>query len=259
MSEEKSASMSLSIGERVRNYIFLYASIILFIVWNEEFMHMVTQSRMFEKGDLDFAQKFVVSIATVLGALSVIILNVGRDMGLHIIIDELLFHVRKKVKKIIVSYLREAAKKIAASGHENMEHNEDEVMFLFWHFINKEKALKDQAFKYWQQYYVNIYIVFFGLLSFAISTALLIERAKMDIVGVLPLFIIAIVLSVGESTRSMLLRRVYEIPIQQIREIPLDELKAEVERRFVDYRNDDTDNVEKSKAGVVKLAHPAMF
>jgi len=230
-------SKSERVGKKVRDYIILYASLILFIVWGDDLIRLITAS-IGKQGDLEFAQKLSVSIITVLGALSVIAVDLGRDCACHLLLDSLIFKVRRRVNKIIVKHLIEKARLSGAKGWEAVTEIEADALNLFWHFVNKQGGvLSDRAHRLFEQYYTNIYALSLGCLGFIAATIVAVARGKLDAIAFTPSFFLLIVFSLAASTKWMLLKNIYRVPVQQIDEIALGDMKKEIERRFEEISN----------------------
>ena len=237
--EKETVSKSENVGKRVRIYLCLYLALLLSVIWSDIIASSITKS-IGGKDNLELAQKIGASIVTILGALSVFITGVGRDLALHLVLDRMSFKVIAKNNHIIKESLREKA---SLSGVDHSQvlavtANMQDVMFLFWHFVNGEsgkfEALKKRANHLLEQYYVNIYAVFLGTVGMLASMILVIARAKVDAVSLIPVFFAVIVGSLWASTKYQLIKKIYAVPEQQIAEIGLGELKGEVERRFME-------------------------
>jgi hypothetical protein len=127
------------------------------------------------------------------------------------------------------------AQKIDADGWENMNKSASEVRRLFYHFVNEQEKLRALAFTYWEQYFVNIYILAFGALCFLISAVCALLRWKLDFIAFAPLIFLFVVSIVAVSTRYSLIPKIYDLPIQQIQEIcnsHTEEFKEQVKARF---------------------------
>ena len=235
MADEKTSAMNINIGKRVRNYVLFFALLILFLIWGNDVIALITTSITGSKDASELAQKVVASVITAIGGAAAIILNLGRDIDLHNLLDKAFFHVRERTRTIIHEKMIEAAQAVGATGWENMKSREKEVSYLFYHFVNEQKALRDLAFTYWEQYFVNIYIMCFGGVGLLLSTVVVLFRWRLDVTAVSPAVFLIILLSVGLTTRSSLVRKIYNLPVQQIEEIRTSkarELKREVETRF---------------------------
>lgn len=236
MSEEKTSKMGVSIGKRVRNYLIFFAILILIQIWGEEFVRLVTDS-LFDKDSSEILKKVISSILTIIGAIALIILNFGREIDLHNLLDKKLFHVREKTGEIIRREMIKAAASANADGYKNMSKadKKKDVIYLFYHFVNEQDVLRGLAFTYWEQYFVNLYIVVFGTLGFICSLVIVLLRWKLDFTSFIPLTFLCVGLAVGLQTRSSLVRKIYDLPKQQIEEIKSSkssELKKEIKARF---------------------------
>lgn len=233
--EEKASGMSESIGKRVRYYIIFFVILILFLIWGNTIVGLITKSISGTKDEAELSQKIVASIITAIGALALVIINLGRDINLHNFIDRAFFKVRRRAGQIIHDTMIEAARSVGATGWQNMQNKRKEVSYLFYHFVNEQEKLRGLAFTYWEQYFVNIYIICFAFAGFIISALIALFRWKLDFTVFSPIVFLIILVTIGLSTRYSLVKKIYDLPIQQIEEIrssKADELKLEVERRF---------------------------
>lgn len=234
---KETTSKSENVGKRVRSYVGFYLLLLLYVIWSDNITSIITKSISSREGLAD-AEKVATSIVTIMGALSVVITNLWRDTALHLTLDAMSFKVITKTNHIIKETLREKAvlagvdqsQVLAATG------NMRETMYLFWHFANRETgtfpALKFRANHLLEQYYVNSYGVFLGIAGMFASAVLVFARGKVDAVSIVPFFFAMIVGSLWASTKYQLIKKIYAVPVQQIAEIGLDELKDEVDRRF---------------------------
>src|SRR6266852_5796787 len=101
MSEEKTSQMSQNIGKRIRYYVIFFVILILFLIWGNSIVRLLTRSISGTKDESELAQKIVASVITGIGALALILINLGRDIDLHNFIDQKLFKVRKTTDEII--------------------------------------------------------------------------------------------------------------------------------------------------------------
>lgn len=229
--------MGVNIGKRVRNYLIFFAILLLLQIWYEELIRSITSSLKNEIPP-DTLKNIITSIVTIISATVLIILNFGRDIDLHNLLDKKLFHVRTRTDKIIRQEMIEAAVSVHANGYENMSNvnRQQDVIYLFYHFVNEQEALRALAFTYWEQYFVNLYIIVFSILGFLCSFGITLIRWKLNwIAFITPLMFLCIGVSIGLQTRSSLIKKLYDIPRQQIQEIKSSksaELKKEVKARF---------------------------
>lgn len=237
MSDEKTYQMNVNIGKRVRHYLIFFVVLILLLIWREELVELVTTIISGDRETAEISKEIIKSIIIFIGGVILIILNLGRDIDLHNLIDRKIFHVRKKAGEIIHDYMIEAATSVNAVndiGFENMKNKKKEVMYLFYHFVNEQEVLRDLAFTYWEQYFVNIYIIVFSIIGFVISSILIIIKGEFDLI--IPITFAAFAFLVYLRTRFSLLKKIYDLPRQQIEEIKTSqssELKQEVEKRFL--------------------------
>jgi hypothetical protein len=238
MSEEKASQLSINIGKRVRYYAVYFTIIILFVIWGDNILTLITSTISSDPQKSEWAQKLIASLVTALGAGAFLVMNLGRDIDLHNLIDKWLFHVRHNTNPIIINEMIKSAQKINADGCKNMENNLPEVRRLFYHFVNEQEKLRALAFTYWEQYFVNIYILSFGALCFLVSMVCVLLRWKFDIMVCVPLIFLLIISVVAISTRYSLIPKIYELPLQQIEEIHSshpDEFKKQVQARFAGF------------------------
>jgi hypothetical protein len=235
MSEEKASQLTINVGKRVRYYVICFSIIILFIIWGDDIWTLITSTFANDPQKAEWAQKLIASLVTALGAGAILVMNLGRDIDLHNLIDERFFHVRRNTTVIIIDDMIKGAQKLDADGWRNMAKNGPEVTRLFYHFVNEQEKLRALAFTYWEQYFVNIYILSFGIFFFLISTACVLLRRKLDIIAFAPLLFLLIVAIVATSTRYSVIPKIYKLPLQQIQEIccsNTEELKKQVQSRF---------------------------
>jgi hypothetical protein len=235
MSNEKASQLSINIGSRVRYYVIYFAIVILFLIWGDEILNLIKSSIANDPQKSEWAQKLIETIITALGAGAFLVMNLGRDINLHNLIDGWFFHVRRNTNAIIQREMIKEARKIGAYGWENMEKNESEVTRLFYHFVNNQETLRSLAFTYWENYFVNIYILFLGTVFFLVSTLWVCLRWKFDTVAFAPVIFLFIIGIVAISTRYSLVPKIYALPIQQIGEIcnsNTEEFKQQVRSRF---------------------------
>jgi hypothetical protein len=237
MSDEKTSQMNINIGKRVRNYVLFFVVLILFLIWGNDIASLLAISLSTDKDKSEAAQKIIASIITAIGGVAVLLLNLGRDIDLHNLIDKTIFRVRHKTGDIIHNKMIEAAQRVGATSWRNMQDKRREVSYLFYHFVNNQVVLRDLAFTYWEQYFVNIYVICFAFLGFIISSTFVLLRWRLDLALVAPIAFLLILLAVGITTWKSLVRKICDLPIQQIEEIRTghaDELRDEVEKRFAD-------------------------
>ncbi|MDJ0901037.1 MAG: hypothetical protein QNJ55_19725 [Xenococcus sp. MO_188.B8] len=241
MSEEKTQQMAVSICQRIRNYFIFTAIVLIFLIWSGEISNLIT-TKLFSttKDDVEIAAKVTETIFVMVAAFALIILNFGRDIDLHNFIDENTFRTRHKVGKIIYKEMISLAELLNAPGQAKMTDKRKEVMRLFYHFVNNQsnqEKLRSLAFTYWEQYFVNLYIMFFCVIGFLCSLAVVIVQRKLQMISLSPLFFLIIGLTVWLRTKSSLLKRIYDLPRNQIGEIRFsnaEEFKEQVKKRFGD-------------------------
>jgi hypothetical protein len=234
--EEPAAKMSANIGKRVRSYMVFFIILILLLIWGNTIVGLVTATISGKNDQAELAQKVIASVITAIGGLALIVINLGRDINLHNIVDKVFFKVRRKTDEIIRAEMVNAAEAVQANGVWNMKNKPAEVSRLFYHFANQQEALRNLAFTYWEQYFVNIYVLCFAFTGFVISAIIVFLRHKFDFTVLSPVVFAAILIAVGLSTRYSLLKRIYDLPVQQVDEIKSSnaaELKAQVQSRFL--------------------------
>ncbi len=235
MSTDRASQLNINVGKRVRYYIIYFSILVLLLIWGNDIFILITSSLATDPQKSEWAQKLIASLITALGAGAFLIVNLGRDINLHSLIDNSFFHVRHNTNIIIQREMINCAQEINAPGWKKMSRNPTEVRRLFYHFANQQETLRALAFTYWEQYFVNIYIIFFGTLFFLISLIWSLLRWEFDTLAFAPLVFLFIVTIVGVSTRYTLLPKIYDLPVQQIREIfssNSSELKKQVKTRF---------------------------
>lgn len=227
--------MNINIGKRVRTYLIFFGSLILLMIWGGEISALIRAILTGDKEASDISRKVISSIVTAVGAVALIILNLGRDLDLHNWLDSKIFHVREKTGKIIHQHMIKAAESVNAVGYQNMGEKKKQVMYLFYHFANEQPVLRDLAFTYWEQYFVNIYIIVLSSLAFMGSSGIVAFQRKIEITSFIPLMFVVIGLAVGFRTRYSLVKKIYNLPKQQVEEMrssKQNELKTEVKARF---------------------------
>jgi hypothetical protein len=232
---EKTSTMSLNIGKRVRYYIVLFTIVIVCIIWGNEIWKFITTSLETDPREFDLLQKIGATFVTVVGGAVLVFLNFGRDINLHNLIDTVFFHVRDNTNRIIQQEMIDRVKRYEMDEWEKMKDNQEEVTRLFYHFVNEQEALRSLAFTYWEQYFVNIYIIFFGTISFIVSLILVIMRWKFDWITFSPLIFLFIISVVALSTYYSLKPKLYALPVQQTAEFcssHSDEFRQQVKARF---------------------------
>lgn len=237
MSEEKTSQMNINIGKRVRCYLIFFAILILFLIWSKELVGLLRTTVDGDQDKSEMVKNLISTIVTLIGAIALLLLNFGRDIDLHNWLDRKIFHMRSKTEEIICEQMIKAAQSVGATGRENMNKNDrkKDVMYLFYHFVNEQVVLRDLAFTYWEQYFVNIYIIVFGTLGFICSSIIVMIQHKWQFTCLIPLVFVFIMLAIGLRTKYSLVKRIYGLPEQQIEEIrssKAEELKREVEARF---------------------------
>jgi len=235
MPEEQASQMGVGIGKRVRNYLVFFTGLVLILIWGNDILALVVKSVVGSKDEAELAYKVITSAITAIAGLAAMLLNIGRDINLHNILDDAIYHVRARTGAIIHTGMTDAARKAGAEGWQNMSGKKKEVMFLFYHFANEQTVLRDLAFTYWEQYFVNVYVISFGALGFVLSSIVVGLRGKLDVPAMIPLVFLFIAAVVGLSTKFSLIPKIYNLPVQQIEEITssrADELRSEVKARF---------------------------
>jgi hypothetical protein len=236
--EDVPAPKLVWVGRRVRNYVFLYLCLILYIIWADAISHVILTAGFRDWDELEITQKIGASIISLLSALSMVVTNLFRDTMMHIVLDDVFFKVVPKTNIIMRDSLR---KKALLSGVEpaHVELVTDEMqdsINLFWHFAGRDtenfKSLRFRNNLLLEQYYVNLYGIALGIAGMLIALALVLNRGKTDIVAVVPVFFVVIAGGLYFSTKHLLVKKIYAAPVQQIADIRSEELREEVERRF---------------------------
>lgn len=232
---DRQGGMGVNINGRVRVYIILYAVIIMFTIWVSEFNSLIAIILGSDPQKAEWGQKLLASLVTAISAGALFSISFGRDIDLHNVIDRSFFHVRTKTGAIIRHEMIAAAQRVGAAGWKNMQNNPKEVMYVFYHFVNQQDRLRAIAFTYWEQFFVNIYVILFGLITGLITSIVTLARGGIGVELLAPLLCIFIVTVVAWSTFDGLVPKIYELPIQQVREIYVtkpDELRQEIDKRF---------------------------
>lgn len=235
MGNEKSYEMDKGIAGRVKQYMILFTALFLILLWGEEIYKLLIKSINGNKDQAELSIKIITSIIAIITAGSAMLLNIGRDIKFHYFIDDKLFRVRNKTCDIIINEIIKAGRKVGAQNVNSMIGEKEKVMHLFYHFINEQNVLRDISFTYWENYFVNIYAMFLGLIFFLGSTVYLCIRMKLDYLVFIPCIYLLIVFLIGLSTFLSLVKRIYALPVQQIEEIRTSkamELNDEISSRF---------------------------
>jgi hypothetical protein len=235
MAKEKSYEMNENIAKRVKPYLILYIIIILVLIWGDELYKTVMQSITITKESFDLSKEFTLTIWMIVVTIAMMLMNFGRDIQFHGFIDNKIFKVRMKTGKIIEENMIKAGKSVGARCANQMVGNWKETQNIFYHFVNDQTVLRDLSFTYWEQYFINIYVVFFGVISLIGSIVYLLVRHKFDFMIFIPTIILIIVIAFLLSTKFSLVKKIYALPEQQIEEIKVtkgEELKNEIEKRF---------------------------
>jgi ABC-type siderophore export system fused ATPase/permease subunit len=234
MSPEPTSEMNANIVKRVRNYLILFVSLTLLNIWGDKIVEIIMKN-IDDKDKAELTNLIVKSIIAILTGLIMFLLTLGRDLDLHNIIDKLVFRVRKRTDEIILREMIKSGETVEARNVANMNGKDKEVIYLFYHFINKQDVLKALAFTYWENYFVNIYIGLFSAIFFIITTIISLIRWKLDIFAAFPLFFLFLLIVIFLSTKYSLLKKIYDLPIQPIKEIlsnEANELRKQIETRF---------------------------
>jgi ABC-type microcin C transport system permease subunit YejB len=111
----------------------------------------------------------------------------------------------------------------------------EEVLKLFYHFVNRQDVLRGLAFTYWEQYFVNLYQFVIFATGFLVSLVFAINRGHWDWIVVFPTLFALLTLGYGLSTHFWLRKKLFDLPVQQIAEVKAsswDELKTQLKARF---------------------------
>ena len=108
--------MNVNIGKRVRGYILFFAVLLLILIWSNDIVSLILTSFSLDKVKSEAAQKIIYSVITAIGALAVLLLNLGRDIDLHNLLDRAIFKVRNKTDIIIHTRMIEAAQSVGATN-----------------------------------------------------------------------------------------------------------------------------------------------
>lgn len=239
MSDEKTSQMSNNIGKRVKNYLIIFTSLVIFMIWKGDILSLLNRLFSGQKDEFEFSKNLITTAITLIIFFIMFFLNFGRDINLHNFIDQYFFHVRKKTNQIIQEKMMASAKELKAENFEYMDKDPNQVLNIFYHFVNEQKVLRDLAFKYWEDYFVNIYIISIGLIVFLFTTVITITNKNYDYW--IPVFILVLVVIVSLSTKLSLIPKIYKHPIDQIDEIIAtrpEDFKQQVHLRFERYKTE---------------------
>jgi hypothetical protein len=234
MSPEPTSEMNLNIIKRVRNYLILFVTITLLCIWGDKIIEIIMKS-IDDKDKAELTKLIVDSSIAIISGIILFLLTLSRDLDLHNLFDKYIFHVRRETDKIIVNEMIKAGEQVDARNVDKMEGKDKEVIYLFYHFINNQESLKALAFTYWENYYVSIYIGTFSAVFFIVTTIISLIRWKLDVFAISPFFFLLLGLAVLLSNKHSLLKKIYDLPIQQIREIQstdAHDLRKQIETRF---------------------------
>ncbi|MBZ0154958.1 MAG: hypothetical protein K8I29_01935 [Alphaproteobacteria bacterium] len=231
MTDDKNNTLQENVEKRVRSYLVLYVCVPVFIVWSDEILGLMATG-LGGRGSSDLAHRTLIFIATVVGTVSGILLNLVRDLSLPVLLDDCLFHVRRTTNRIIEEGLIEYARLLTVAEWQEMRRKRAGLPYLFCCCTREQKELNALSARCWEQYYVNVSLICLGAVSFTVSTVLVLLRCRIDLITASPLGILAIVVTVGFSTRMSLLGRIYALPLQQLVEIRPEEFRREASRRW---------------------------
>ena len=231
MSSEKLADMNSNISKRVKFYLIAFTLIFITIFWSDYLVKLITES-VTDKDKAELTSKIISSSIIIVTSIILFLLTLGRDLDLHNFLDSKVFKAREKTANIIHTNIIEAADSIGFKDSEKMRNQWTEVSNLFYHFVNDQKVLRDLAFTYWEQYFVNIYVITSSTVFFTISLIIVIYRYKFDFSVSIPIIYLIVGLAIELYTKKKLIEKLYRLPVQQINEI-----KNVNKREFIEQLN----------------------
>lgn len=235
MPEEKTSNMQKNITRRIRYYFIALGIIVITTIWWDEIFGSIREILGGDKETLEETQNIAETVIAIIGALALVLLSFMRDLDLHNWLDSTIFHVREKTGSIIEEHLIDAAKRVGAQNYDKMRGEKKKIMHLFYYFINKEEVTRSLAFTYWEQYFLNIYIVILAILSSIICFIVIIVNDDSGSVLFVPLGLVVVAILTIYRTKTSLVKRIYDLPVQQIEDIrtaKASDLRVQVDQRF---------------------------
>jgi hypothetical protein len=215
-------------------FILFFVLIIVIQIWREPILIRIAEIFGGSYETFEETEKFVSTAIMVLSGGLFSVLLFFTELNLHNTLDQLSFKVRKKTDKIIQNELSSAAALLGIDGSNEVLSHRGNSIRIFYHFTNNQDALRKRAFMLWGKYFLYLYVLTFGLVSFAI-TVLIAVLSKISFVSViLPSTILIFLAVYSLSVRKGLVPKIKELPKQQVEEIRIhnaDELRREIEQR----------------------------
>lgn len=218
MTDDKLDKMNISIGKRIRTYLIFYTLLIVVFLWGKNLIGLLNRQDIDLK-DSEIISKVVVTIFTFLGNSIMVILNLGRDIDLHNFIDKSFFKVREKTGNIICEKMKETIRELVQRDVILNDSNKDDLFSIFYHFVNDQPVLRSLAFTYWEQYFVNIYMVVISVCYSFFSIIVIVLRYKTDEFSLIPAIFIIIGIVIALYTKYGLLPKIYNLPNKNISQI----------------------------------------
>ena len=233
MAAEKTLEMNEHIMRRVRLYVIVYAATLVLLLWGRDLL--TAAQRLKDREQIDVAKSLAGPVVTALGAIVLVLLNLGRDWDLHNLLDRWIFGIRDKTDRVIQTQMIGAAQDVGAPALQRMESDPKGVRYVFYHFVNEQETLRALAFTYWEQYFVNLYNIVLCGLGLVISATVAVARQFSWLGFAAPTIFLLVGAFTLLSTFRSLAHKIYDLPVQQVAEIrhsKQDEFVQEIECRF---------------------------
>jgi hypothetical protein len=164
--------------------------------------------------------------------------SIARDVELHKSIDEITIGVRSKTEDIIVCEMKDSVNEVLGIEKSTMK-DRDEILNLFYRFVNDFEETRNLAFTYWEDYYVRLYAIslyLLGLLYTLFFNAYeLIVSIYYPLYACGPIAFAGILFLLCSNLNDRLVERIYRLSRQHIGNIKntyRDEFRQEVKARF---------------------------
>lgn len=234
---DKASQMNINIGKRVRTYLIVIGFILVFMIWGDFIIKTLLVSLSGSAEDRALLEMITKSLIVVGGVILTLVLNIGRDIDLHNLLDSKIFGLREETHRVILENLENAARDVGAEKWDAIRQNPSMASRIFYHFANKEdqKVLRGLAFTYWEQYFVNIYIVVLSLTAALIGSLFIFSSSVRLWLIFLPILLVVLAIIFAVRTFGSLKRKILDLPAQQIEEIKAThpkELKDQIDLRF---------------------------
>ncbi len=215
-------------------YLGFFALLIVLQIWREPIMSRVVDVFGGDYATFEQTEKMADTASTVIAAILLSILLFFSDLNIHNILDDWTFRTRKRVETIIKKELALAAAQLKIEGADQVLSNSGRAMRIFYHFANAQVALRERAFMLWGRYFRYLNVLFFGLLSLAITTVAAFQHGLAYVSAAIPIVIILFLATYSLSIWTGLVPKIKGLPKQQVEEIRIhaaDELRREIEQR----------------------------